>query len=174
MNIHDIYKEELATKKTLSSKKSFLTRSEKQIKEHLSDLLEQMKNGPSGSMKYAYLHGEPVTHIRISRAKTELKVIQNLKITYSKIKTMKSSGLKKPTVRGLKKLCSHVVKATGLKVNGSLKKGYKYATGGKIVKIAPAVKKPVAKKKPAVKKPVAKKKPAVKKPVAKKKTAAKK
>jgi hypothetical protein len=81
-------------------------------------------------------------------------------------------AIKKPTVRGLKKVCSHVVKATGLKVDGTLKKGFKYATGGKIVKVAPS-KKPVAKKKVvkktvAKKKPIAKKKPTVKKKAAKK------
>lgn len=84
-----------------------------------------------------------------------------------KIETMKNQGLKKPTVKGLKTVCSHVVKATGLKVDGTLKKGFKYITGGKIVKVAAATKKPIAKKK-VVKKPVAKKKPAVKKKAAKK------
>lgn len=163
MNHYDYYKGELATKKTLSSKKAFLTKAEKGLKIHLSDLEEGKKRGPHGNMKYAYLHGEPITHIRISKIKTEIKVIQNLK---KSIEDMKASGLKKPTVRGLKKVCSHVVKATGLRVDGTLKKGYKYATGGKIVKVAP-VKKPIAKKK-VVKKPVAKKKPAVKKKAAKK------
>lgn len=174
MNLYDYYKEELGTKKTLSSKKAFLTKSEKALKVHLSDLEEGKKRGPHGSMKYAYLHGEPITPIRISKVKTEIKVIQNLK---KSIENMKNSGLKKPTVRGLKKICTHVVKAIGLKVDGTLKKGYKYATGGKIVKVVvnkPIVKKPivkkktVAKKKPAVKKTVAKK-PAAKKTVAKKK-----
>ena len=62
---------------------------------------------------------------------------------------------KKPTVKGLKKVCAHVVKAEGLKVDGTLKKGHKYIKGGKIVKVA---KKPVEKKKTAKKKPVSKKK----------------
>lgn len=74
----------------------------------------------------------------------------------TKIETMKKAGLKKPTVKGLKTVCSHVVKATGLKVDGTLKKGYKYITGGKIVKVAIAKKKVVAKKKPAKKKPIKK------------------
>lgn len=69
----------------------------------------------------------------------------------TQIETMKKSGLKKPSVKGLKTVCSKVLKATGLKVNGTLKKGFKYATGGKIVKVAPA-KKLVANKKQAVKK----------------------
>ncbi len=106
---------------------------------------------------------------------------QNKNQLRKKIENMKT-GLKKPTVRGLKKICTHVVKAIGLKVDGTLKKGYKYATGGKIVKVVAkkvvAKKKPIAKKKvvkkpvakkPVAKKPVAKKKPAAKKPVAKKK-----
>jgi hypothetical protein len=88
----------------------------------------------------------------------------------TKIKTMKNQGLKKPSVRGLKTLCSHVVKATGLKVDGTLKKGFKYIKGGKVVKTTPT---PSKGKKVNVKKPVAKK-PAKKKPVAKKKTVAKK
>ena len=169
MNVHDYYQEELATKKTLSSKKGFLTKSENQIKEHLQDLLDGKKEGPHGNMKYAYLHGEPITAIRISTIKTELKVVQNLK---KQIENMKNSGLKKPTVRGLKKICTHVVRAIGLKVDGTLKKGYKYAAGGKIVKVV--AKKVVAKKKPVAKKKVVKKPVPKKKPVAKKKPAAKK
>lgn len=161
MNLYDYYKEELVTKKTLSSKKAFLTKSEKTLKVHLSDLEEGKKRGPDGSMKYAYLHGEPITHIRISKVKTEIKVIQNLK---KSIEDMKASGLKKPSVKGLKTVCSKVLKATGLKVDGTLKKGFKYATGGKIVKVV--AKKPIAKKK-VIKKTAVKKK-VVKKPVAKK------
>lgn len=60
----------------------------------------------------------------------------------------------KKTVRGLKTVCARVVKATGLKVDGTLKKGYKYIKGGKIVK-TDAAKKPIKKrtvKKRAVKK----------------------
>ncbi|RKR11127.1 hypothetical protein C8C83_2824 [Flavobacterium sp. 90] len=68
--------------------------------------------------------------------------------------TTKRTTAKKPTVRGLKKVCSGVVKATGLKADGTLKKGYKYIAGGKIVKVTP---KSTVKKK-VVKKPVAKKK----------------
>lgn len=75
------------------------------------------------------------------QSKKELKI---------KIETMKT-GLGKPAVRGLKKVCARVVKATGLKVDGTLKKGYKYIKGGKVVKVIPK-KKPV--KKRAVKKVV--------------------
>lgn len=74
--------------------------------------------------------------------------------------TTRKVTAKKPTVRGLKKICSGVVKATGLKADGTLKKGYKYITGGKIVKVSP---KPILKKKVVKKKPAAKKKP-VRKP----------
>lgn len=63
--------------------------------------------------------------------------------------TTKRTTAKKPSVRGLKKICSGVVKATGLKADGTLKKGYKYVAGGKIVKVTP---KTVAKKKPVTKK----------------------
>jgi hypothetical protein len=60
---------------------------------------------------------------------------------------------KKPTVKGLKKVCSSVIKGTGLKSDGTLKKGFKYIKGGKIVKVKAAttkakpVKKKTAKKK---------------------------
>ena len=77
-----------------------------------------------------------------------------MKTTRRKTTTKKATA-KKPTVRGLKKVCSGVVKATGLKADGTLKKGYKYIAGGKIVKVAT---KPTVKKK-VVKKPLAKKKP---------------
>ncbi|MBS7230203.1 hypothetical protein KHA90_04125 [Flavobacterium psychroterrae] len=63
-------------------------------------------------------------------------------------------AVKKKTVKGLKKLCSSVVKATGLKTDGTLKKGFKYVKGGKIVKIT--AKKAIVKKKVAKKKPVKK------------------
>lgn len=63
--------------------------------------------------------------------------------------TKRKTTIKRTTVRGLKKVCSGVVKATGLKADGTLKKGFKYIAGGKIVKVAP---KPVAKKKPVTKK----------------------
>lgn len=101
-------------------------------------------------------------NLEIEKAKFE---IQHIK----KLKTMKSQGLKKPSVRGLKTVCHRVIKVTGLKVDGTLKKGYKYEAGGKVVKIKPPVKKkPVAKKKPATKKPVSKKKPVARKKVVKK------
>ncbi len=51
--------------------------------------------------------------------------------------------------RGLKKVCSRVIKADGLKVDGTLKKGYKYVNG--------KPKKVTAKKKAAPKKRVVKK-----------------
>jgi hypothetical protein len=79
---------------------------------------------------------------------------QSKKELKTKIETMKT-GLGKPAVRGLKKVCARVVKATGLKVDGTLKKGYKYIKGGKVVKVVPK-KKPIKKtaKKRAVKKVV--------------------
>jgi hypothetical protein len=91
------------------------------------------------------------TLILLSDSRQE--VLKN-EIVKSKSKTMKT-GLGKPAVRGLKKVCARVVKATGLKVDGTLKKGYKYIKGGKVVKVVPKkkpIKKPV--KKRAVKKVV--------------------
>lgn len=81
MNHHEFYKSELSTKKTTASKKAFLTKSENQLNAHLKDLEQAKKNGPRGGMKFPYLHGEPVTPIRIVKIKTELQVIKNLKKT---------------------------------------------------------------------------------------------
>jgi hypothetical protein len=87
-------------------------------------------------------------------------------------------AVKTTRVRGLKTVCARVLKSTGLKVDGTLKKGFKYIKGGKIVKTDA---KPIVKKKAPKKNPVQKsvKKPAVKKPkkkkiVKKKKTVSKK
>lgn len=63
-------------------------------------------------------------------------------------------AVKKKTVKGLKKLCSSVVKATGIKTDGTLKKGFKYMKGGKIVKTT--AKKEIFKKKGAKKKTIKK------------------
>ncbi len=41
----------------------------------------------------------------------------------------KKTAPKKKTVRGLKKVCSSNMAVTGLKVNGTLKKGFKYVNG---------------------------------------------
>ena len=73
-------------------------------------------------------------------------------------------GLKAPAKRKTitaKKLCSKVIQREGLKLDGTLKKGYKYTPGGKVVKV-------VAKKKVATKKKVVAKKTATKKPARKK------
>ena len=61
-----------------------------------------------------------------------------------KPKTMSTKKTPKRTTA--KKLCSSVIVREGLKKDGSLKKGYRYAEGGKIVKAKP-VKKVLAKKK---------------------------
>jgi len=77
MNYYEFYKSELEKKKTISSKKSFLTKSENQVQEYLNDLMKHKK--PSGNMKFGYLYGEPVTPSKIATVKTELQVIKNLK-----------------------------------------------------------------------------------------------
>ena len=46
-------------------------------------------------------------------------------------KKTKTKGKKRISA---KKLCSSVIKREGVKKDGTLKKGYKYAKGGKIVK----------------------------------------
>lgn len=65
------YNEELEKKKTTSSKKAFLTKSEKQTEEHLKDLEEHKISG--------WLYGERVTNTRIARVKAELKLIMDFK-----------------------------------------------------------------------------------------------
>jgi hypothetical protein len=82
-------------------------------------------------------------------------------------------AVKKTSVRGLKTVCSRVLKSTGLKADGTLKKGFKYLKGGKIVKVTvkPTVKKKSVKKKhvkKATKKKVIKKKANKKKKTVKK------
>lgn len=54
--------------------------------------------------------------------------------------------VKKRTITA-KKLCSKVIRREGLKLDGTLKKGYRYSPGGRIVKTKPPVKKKVVKKK---------------------------
>lgn len=44
----------------------------------------------------------------------------------------------KKAPRGMKKVCANVIKAEGLKTDGTLKKGHKYVKGGKIVKVKKA------------------------------------
>lgn len=46
----------------------------------------------------------------------------------------KKAAAKKKTPTTAKKLCSKVIKREGVKSNGQLKKGYKYAKGGRVVK----------------------------------------
>lgn len=62
------------------------------------------------------------------------------------LKNKKMSTPAKKTTRkrtvSAKKLCSKVIKREGVKADGTLKKGYKYVTGGRVVKVkAPAKKK---------------------------------
>lgn len=58
----------------------------------------------------------------------------------------KKAGLKSPAKRlSAKKMSSSVIKREGVKADGTLKKGYKYAKGGRVVKAKP-VKKVAAKK----------------------------
>ena len=44
----------------------------------------------------------------------------------------------KKSPRGIKKVCASVVKAEGLKADGTLRKGHRYLKGGKIVKVKKA------------------------------------
>lgn len=49
----------------------------------------------------------------------------------------KKTSLKKPAPKGLVKFAAKTVHIEGIKRDGTLKKGYKYVSGGKIVKIKP-------------------------------------
>jgi hypothetical protein len=120
--------------------------------------------------------------VNLDKLQQQIYLKKSYNSTIKKTKIMKNQGLKKPSVRGLKTVCSQVLKATGLKVDGTLKKGYKYIAGGKIVKTSTTpckakkvcAKKPVAKKKTVVKKTVVKKTASKRKTVAKKKPTARK
>lgn len=72
------------------------------------------------------------------------------KMVKEKAAAKKKAGMNAPTKRTTaKKLCSSVIKREGVKTDGTLKKGYKYAKGGKVVKATPvkSVKKKVVTKK---------------------------
>jgi hypothetical protein len=77
MNVYEYYKIELASKKTNTSKKAFLTRELNKLKSHLTDLIKHQK--PNSGNKFGYLFGEPVTPIRVTKVKTEMQVIINLR-----------------------------------------------------------------------------------------------
>lgn len=151
--------------KTIASKKGFLTKEKNFCQEALNDI-EAIINR-SVSANHHYYLGEKITKARIARLKGEILICD---LIIKELKTMKNQGLKKPTVRGLKTVCSQVIKATGLKVDGTLKKGYKYVAGGKIVKTSAT---PCKAKKVCAKKMVAKKKPVAKKKTTTRKTTAK-
>lgn len=134
--------------KTIGAKKRFLTKEIKFCQDALDSIAEIINR--SVSTNHHYYLGEKITKARIARYKGEIIICKKM---IKKLETMKAQGLKKPSVRGLKTVCKRVIKQVGLKVDGTLKKGYKYV-GGKVVKVAPKVKakKPVAKKKVVAKK----------------------
>lgn len=59
------------------------------------------------------------------------------------------TATKKPAKKTLKKVCRTVIKTEGVKTDETLKKGYKYKKGGKVVKVkaAKSTKKKITKKK---------------------------
>lgn len=62
--------------------------------------------------------------------------------------TTKKKTPAKSKKASVKKACRTLIKQEGVKANGTLKKGYKYVKGGKVVKAKPAAtKKTTAKKK---------------------------
>lgn len=67
------------------------------------------------------------------------------KMVKEKAAAKNKAGLKAPAKRvSAKKMCRTVIKVEGVKTDGTLKKGYKYAKGGKVVKVV--VKKVAVKK----------------------------
>ena len=77
MDIVKFYKDEIAARKTPASKKAFCTKQINAAKENLADLIKYKK--PQGSMKWGYLHGEPITAVRIASQKVELKLLEKLR-----------------------------------------------------------------------------------------------
>jgi len=47
---------------------------------------------------------------------------------------MATTKRKKTTGSGVKKACRKMIKQEGVKANGTLKKGYKFVKGGRVVK----------------------------------------
>jgi len=108
---------------------------------HLASHFQEKFNSKSGKNAFYEFFFE------LSRENQE-KLINWINANYTAFSDL---GLKKPAVRGLKTVCRRVIATVGLKVDGTLKKGYKYV-GRKVVKVKPAVrKKPVARKAPAKK-----------------------
>ena len=61
--------------------------------------------------------------------------------------TTKKKKPAKSKKASVKKACRTLIKQEGVKADGTLKKGYKYVKGGKVVKAKSAAKKTTAKKK---------------------------
>ena len=123
-----------------------MTTSKLSTEELVNELLLETKQGNLFRLKRNKAKSQDQKNVwqtLILLSDSRQEVLKN-EIVKSKSKTMKT-GLRKPAVRGLKKVCARVVKATGLKVDGTLKKGYKYIKGGKVVKVVPK-KKPVKKR----------------------------
>lgn len=77
------------------------------------------------------------------------KLTKNKNDMATKKKSATSSKTKKlngSTTKGLTKFTAKNAHVEGIKRDGTLKKGYKYLKGGKIVKIKPVAKKPAVKK----------------------------
>lgn len=107
MNIYENYRTELESKKTIASKKAFLTRSKKQVESYLKDMLEIWEKYNRDKNRAYYL-GEQVTPFRIVNVKTELKVISNLQKQLEAEKGLKASSsnqsknMAQPTLKKLK------------------------------------------------------------------------
>jgi hypothetical protein len=73
------YTEELESYKTVASKKAFLTRSRKEVVEHLNDVREAIERGTGGVVGiYGLLYGEKVGSTDVYELERELKMIDKL------------------------------------------------------------------------------------------------
>ncbi|HRB72448.1 hypothetical protein [Flavobacterium sp. UBA4197] len=74
------------------------------------------------------------TNMTTQKKKKKTVTVKPISGKKKKAAGKKKTGLNKPTVPGLTTVCVKVVKADGLKKDGTLKKGHRYVKGGGIVK----------------------------------------
>ena len=82
---------------------------------------------------------------QLAARKRFAEMAKNGTLAKKRAASKKKSGLKKPTTKGVIKFAAKNVHVEGVKRDGTLKKGYKYVAGGKIVKIKATAKKAVKK-----------------------------
>ena len=92
-------------------------------------------NGKSKSIQT--LGNLPKTHREFSKGTNSFST-GDLKMITDEIMSYNKKSLNTPLPKGMTKSVAKAISVTGLrKADGTLKKGYKYAPGGKIVKVTP-------------------------------------